>query len=70
VLKDNPLANLVHHSTVGSPNTDNSLAPRPGIVAGAIQKLTHPPQLGSIVRHILHPHEDSPAPKDDNDGVE
>lgn len=65
VLKINPLANLGEHSTVGSPNTVGSTAPRPGIVAHVIQSLTHPPQLGSIVRHILNPHDDAQAPEAD-----
>jgi hypothetical protein len=67
VLKINPLANSGEQSTVGSPNSGDSSAPRPGIVAPVIQKLTHPTQLGSIVRNILKPHEkqDTSTPPSD-----
>jgi hypothetical protein len=68
VLKINPLANLGEHSTVGAPNSSSGLAPRPGVVAHVVESLTHPvQQLGSVVRHILNPHDnDTPSSDPDN----
>jgi hypothetical protein len=59
VFKDNPLADFGNRSTFGSAD-DGSVGtsvPRPGIVASVVQRLTHPPQLGSIVRNLLKPHD-------------